>query len=188
MDLSEQPTTRPELLSLLDRTMRAASAQRVLYSHALAQRLGLRQTDLECLFIITLNADVTPGRLAAETGLTTGAITGVVDRIERAGYVRRERDPADRRRIFLRPVSERIEGIRDVNRDMRELWMSELKRYDDAELAFLVEFARRNYRSAVEATARMQKSVGAARRNGAVRPNGPMAHDAAGPRREAARR
>jgi DNA-binding MarR family transcriptional regulator len=137
--------------------MRAASAQRVLYSHALADRLSLRPTDLECLFIITLNDNVTPGRLASETGLTTGAITGVVDRIETAGYIRRERDPSDRRRIFLRPVRERIDEIRTVNRGMRDLLMAELEVYDDAELAFLIDFARRNYRSAVAATAQMKR-------------------------------
>lgn len=147
---------RAALVTLLDRTMRAAGAQRVLYSNALASRMGLRQIDLECLYIITLNEDVTPGLLAARTGLTTGAITGVVDRIQRKGYIVRERDPADRRRIFLRPVDERIAEIRRLNRDMIDLWVAGLEGYSEDELSFLIAFAQRHYASAVEATTRLQ--------------------------------
>ncbi|MCL4122381.1 UNVERIFIED_CONTAM: hypothetical protein GTU68_019850, partial [Idotea baltica] len=53
--------------------------------------------------MITLSENVTPGQLVQATGLTSGAITGVVDRIERAGYIKRERDTNDRRRVFLVP-------------------------------------------------------------------------------------
>ena len=150
--------TRDDLLALLDSTMRAAGAQRILYSAALAETVGLRQTDLECLFIITLNPGVTPGRLARDTGLTTGAVTGVLDRIQRAGFIRRVPDSDDRRRIRLEPVTERIAEIRDANRHMRELWMNELLDYSDAELRFLIDFARRNYRSAVAATAALTEA------------------------------
>ena len=152
---AEEARTRQ--LALLDQTMRAAGAQRILYSALLASKLGLRQTDLECLFIITLGEDVTPGRLAEETGLTTGAITGVVDRIEKRGYIKRVRDPSDRRRIFLQPVAKRISEIRAANRQMHDLWMRELVKYSDGELELLLDFAKNNYRSAVAATIALQK-------------------------------
>ncbi len=143
---------RAERISELERKIRAASAQRTLYSGVLASKLGLHQTDLECLFIITLGQNVTPGRLATETGLTSGAITGVVDRIERAGYIKRRRDPKDRRRVFLEPVALRIEEIRAINRRVNRPWMEELGQYSESELDLLLDFADRNYQAAVQAT------------------------------------
>jgi len=149
---TKQTESRSDRLALLDRTIRAAGAQRILYSAVLANKLGLRQIDLECLFIITLNDKVTPGRLADETGLTTGAITGVVDRLEKGKFIKRVRDSNDRRRIFLEPVAKRIAIIRAANRRMHELWERDLAQYSDDELEVLLDFANRNYRSAVDAT------------------------------------
>lgn len=154
----EEPD-RTARIALLERKIRAANAQRTLYGGVLASKLGMRQTDLECLFIITLGEDVTPGQLAQETGLTTGAITGVVDRIERAGYIRRERDTSDRRRILLVPVMERIEEIRAINRRTNRPWMEELARYSEGELDVLLDFAERNYQAAVRATKALRSEI-----------------------------
>ncbi|MFC4669610.1 MarR family winged helix-turn-helix transcriptional regulator [Seohaeicola nanhaiensis] len=154
-----QTEDRVARLERLDRTIRAASAQRTLYSGVLASKLGLHQTDLECLFIITLGEKVTPGRLAQETGLTSGAITGVVDRIERAGYIRRVRDTNDRRRLFLEPVADRIEEIRAINRRAFHSWMRELARYSERDLDVLLEFAEKNYLAAVNATIKLRREV-----------------------------
>lgn len=75
---------------------------------AVATRLGLNPTDLLSLELLGTEEDVTPGRLAELMGLTTGAATGILDRLERAGYVRREADPSDRRRVLVRPDPERM--------------------------------------------------------------------------------
>ncbi|WP_197078315.1 MarR family transcriptional regulator [Hoeflea sp. IMCC20628] len=123
----------------------------------------MHQTDLECLFIITLGENVTPGRLADVTGLTSGAITGVVDRIERAGYIKRTRDPNDRRRLFLEPVAERIEEIRAINRRAYRPWMDELARYLDSDLDLLLDFADRNYQAAVNATIALRRDADVAK-------------------------
>ncbi|WP_158970857.1 MarR family winged helix-turn-helix transcriptional regulator [Chachezhania sediminis] len=144
-------------IELLERRIRAANAQRTLYGSVLAGKLAMHQTDLECLFIITLGTDVTPGQLAQETGLTSGAITGVIDRIERAGYIRRVRDTGDRRRVFLEPVWPRIEEIRAINRRANRAWLDELARYSDAELDVLLDFADRNYHAAINATVALRK-------------------------------
>ncbi|MCB1339556.1 MAG: MarR family transcriptional regulator [Pseudooceanicola sp.] len=156
---SSESEDRNARLERLDRTIRAASAQRTLYSGVLAGRLGMHQTDLECLFIITLGDKVTPGKLAQETGLTTGAITGVVDRIERAGYIRRVRDTADRRRLFLEPVPEKVEDIRAINRRAFHAWMRELSRYSESELDLLLDFAEKNYDAAVNATVKLRREA-----------------------------
>src|SRR6185436_997645 len=87
---------------------REESARSVMFLQAVAGRLGLSATELKCLDL-ALRAGpgepLTAGRLAVLTGLTTGAVTGVVDRLEEGGFVRRERDPGDRRRVIVRLVS-----------------------------------------------------------------------------------
>jgi DNA-binding MarR family transcriptional regulator len=75
---------------------------------AVADRLGINATDLRCLGLATSEPGLTPTRLAELAGLTTGAITGVLDRLERAGFVRREADPADRRRLRVQLVPDRL--------------------------------------------------------------------------------
>ena len=69
------------------------------FDNLAAQRLGVNETDLHCLNIIENAGGVTAGELAAESGLTTGAVTGVIDRLERKEFARRVSDPSDRRRV-----------------------------------------------------------------------------------------
>src|SRR5689334_22127675 len=82
------------------------------YDEALADRLGLNPTDLRCLELVIAGPGVTAGRLAELADLTTGAVTGVLDRLERAGFVRRQPDPADRRSVTIVPVEARVAEIR----------------------------------------------------------------------------
>src|SRR6201986_4353155 len=78
--------------------VRRAGAVMQLLGAASAERIGINVTDLNCLNILALGGHMTAGDLAKRTGLTTASITGVLDRLEEAGFVRRERDPGDRRR------------------------------------------------------------------------------------------
>jgi DNA-binding MarR family transcriptional regulator len=80
----------------------------VLYNQVVAQREGLGGSDGQFLSLLQLNGPLSPGRLAEITGLTTGTVTGVIDRLERAGYVRRERDLADRRKVLVTLVPEAL--------------------------------------------------------------------------------
>lgn len=81
---------------------RQLSTATVLFHHAVADRLGMGPTDHKCLDLILQRGGVTGSELAAATGLTTGAVTGVVARLERAGRIRREPHPDDRRKQVLR--------------------------------------------------------------------------------------
>ena len=69
------------------------------FDNLAAERLGVNETDLHCLNIIENSGGLTAGELAAQAGLTNGAVTGVIDRLEKAGFARRVPDPADRRRV-----------------------------------------------------------------------------------------
>jgi DNA-binding MarR family transcriptional regulator len=87
-------------------------AHAVLYNHEVAQRLGLGSSDSQFMTLLQVHGPLTPGRLAQLSGLTTGTVTGVLDRLEAGGFVRRERDLGDRRRVVVvldeRAVRERV--------------------------------------------------------------------------------
>lgn len=94
----------------IDRTCQAVRT--AAYDEALAARLGVNTTDLRCLELVIAEPGVTAGQLAERADLTSGAVTGVVDRLERAGFVRRRPDPADRRSVTIFPVEDRAGDVR----------------------------------------------------------------------------
>jgi DNA-binding MarR family transcriptional regulator len=139
------PARRARLLGALDVAFRTSSAQSVMLSQAAADYLDMASSDIECFDLLSLHGPMTAGRLAELTGLTTGAITGVIDRLERAGYAARARDPNDRRRVIVRPCLERradaavVAAYGPVAAAIDEL----LARYADDDLALLLDFFTR---------------------------------------------
>jgi DNA-binding MarR family transcriptional regulator len=77
----------------------------ILFHEAGARRLGMTAAERKCAGLIAELGETTPKYLAEATGLSTGAITGIVDRLERAGYARREPNPKDRRSVIVRPLN-----------------------------------------------------------------------------------
>src|SRR6185369_1624487 len=104
--MSRDRSGRGPLLEALHRASRQLTNQNGIYTDAVAAKLGLNRTDLDCLSIVHLAGSATAGELAEITGLTTGAVTGVIDRLVQAGFVRRDADPDDRRRVIVRAVPE----------------------------------------------------------------------------------
>ena len=133
------------------------TAQSVLIGQAVSERFGLSSSDLECLDLALLSGGATAGEFAKVTGLTTGAITGVIDRLERAGYVRREKDPADRRKVIVRArpaMTRRIAPLYDsLQREMTALW----SQYDDQQLTLILDFLIKSCDLAVQEIAKLQK-------------------------------
>ena len=103
---------------------------------------------------------MTAGRLAELTGLTTGAITGVVDRLEKAGFVRRERDDSDRRKVFIAAVPERMIEIGRFYQLMQRAMEKQAAGYTDAELRLLSRYATESYQSILTATAELKEMMG----------------------------
>jgi DNA-binding MarR family transcriptional regulator len=143
----------------LEHAVRRSSAQGVLFGQTVANRVGLSNSDMECLDFLILEGRVTAGRLAEVTGLTTGAITGVVDRLEQAGLVRRERDENDRRKVFIAVVPENTAKIgrfyEHMQRAMLKVWNS----YSDAELRLLLRFATQGYETMLAATEELKTMI-----------------------------
>ena len=112
------------------------------FDDGLAKKLKLSRTDMRCLDLIGRLGPMTAGRLAEEIGLTTGAVTFILDRLEEAGMVTRRRDTEDRRRVWVEIVPEarqRLEGLqRPVAEEMRQV----AQRFKADELTIVRDFMR----------------------------------------------
>jgi DNA-binding MarR family transcriptional regulator len=133
---------RDGLMAAMERETRTISTLNILISQAVAAKLGINSSDFECLDLArkASGGAITAGALAQATGLTSGAITGVLDRLERAGLVRRARDPKDRRKVIVRPtpcVEKTVPPLFEpLHRAMTAMWSS----YSDAELELILDF------------------------------------------------
>ncbi|MFN8484797.1 MAG: MarR family transcriptional regulator [Anaerolineae bacterium] len=143
-DLSSPNSGREALLRALTDAGRENSTATVMFHTALAHHFGLSPTEWKCGELIHRFPDgLTAGQLARRTGLTTGAITGIVDRLEKVGFARRVADPNDRRRVIVRPSPDRLAEASQVFESFLDGWREALAGYSDEELAFLLEYTKR---------------------------------------------
>ena len=154
--MSRDRSDRGPLLEALHRASRQLINQNGIYTDAVAAKLSLNRTDLDCLSIVHLAGSATAGELAEITGLTTGAVTGVIDRLVQAGYVRRDADPADRRRVIVRAVPERGRAVGDLFEPMQQAIERLYERYSDEELAVLLDLNERLLPIMQEETVRLR--------------------------------
>lgn len=112
----------------------------VLHSSEVARRVGLGPSDSQFLGLLGMDGPLTPGQLAAMTGLTTGTVTGVLDRLERGGYVRRERDAVDRRKVLVTPVPEGVARLTAHYAEHGAHAGDVLARRDAAQLQVIADF------------------------------------------------
>lgn len=142
--MSRREPERARLLAALEDDFRQLSTATILFHQAIADRLGLNLTDHKCVSILA-EGPATAGELAEKTGLTTGAITGVIDRLERAGFVRRTKDPGDRRRVIVEAFPERIgEQIVPLFASMAQASRKLCERYTTTELGVIHDFTVRS--------------------------------------------
>ena len=132
---------REELIKTIIDKYREMSTETIVFHQGVADVLGVHISDHKCLDLIYRFGAMPAGKLGELTGLTTGAVTGMIDRLEEAGYVRRTNDPEDRRRTIVestknRKLERKIEGIfMPLHERMHKL----LSSYSDRELAFLLD-------------------------------------------------
>lgn len=125
------------------RSLRRVNLQGSLFGQTVAIRFGLSESDIETLEALIEMGASTAGRLADLTGLTSGAVTRVIDRLEQSGYVRRVPDPDDRRKVIVEVVPEKVAAIRSTLDRVSAASADELGRYTDAQLALITEFLDR---------------------------------------------
>jgi DNA-binding MarR family transcriptional regulator len=141
--MSPGRTQKKELIGELISEFRIATNQDSAFDNLAAERIGLNRTDLHCINIVENSGGLTAGALATESGLTTGAVTGVIDRLERAGYARRVPDPADRRRVKLEVTPKWYARAEKIWGPVASDWATRLGgRFSAEELEQVIEFFR----------------------------------------------
>jgi DNA-binding MarR family transcriptional regulator len=139
--VSEPSAERRRLESEFLLAMRRGGSIMQLLGQVSADRIGINATDLNCLNLVALTGHMTAGDLARQTGLSTASITGVLDRLEEGGFVRRVRDPHDRRRVIAELADG--PGLRQVGSTFGPVvkaWRATAAGYSDDELRLLLEF------------------------------------------------
>lgn len=167
--MSSRRASKKELVGALEAALREVSGLGVLYSQAVAGRLGINGTDLECLGHVASEGPLAAGALAEATGLTTGAITGVIDRLERAGFVRREPDPSDRRKVMVRALPLALTEVEPLFAPMQRASATALSSYRAEELGLLLDFLSRLREAGLAAMAELRDVPGSNRKLGGAR-------------------
>ena len=132
---------REEIIRAITEKFREMSTETIMFHQAVADALGLHITDHKSLELIHRFGAMPAGRLAQLTNLTTGSVTGIIDRLEKAGYVRRINDPEDRRKTIVEPTkNKKLEKkIELIFMHLHESLHRLMSPYSDSELAFLLE-------------------------------------------------
>jgi DNA-binding MarR family transcriptional regulator len=137
---------RAEVLGELTRELRQFNGLGASFFRAAAARLGMTVTDMQVMDLLESTGPATAGQLADLTGLTTGAITGMLNRLEETGLVRRERDPDDGRRVIVRLERDKDDRHKmdSIFASLEKAWNGLASDYDEEQLAFLLEFLKRS--------------------------------------------
>lgn len=131
------------------------SRQVVMKSHAMATTLGLSPSDFEHLSLLVKTGPMTAGGLATTTALTTGAITGIIDRLEEAGLANRQYDPSDRRRIIVVPTEKAVSAIQAFHDKFQRDFTRCVSNYSSTEQTAILNFLRTTADFLREQTARI---------------------------------
>ncbi len=148
-----------ELIRLVGREIFRMGAQSVITGRTVADRFGLHTTDLECLDLIVMRRETTASELAQATGLTAGAMTAVVDRLEKTGYVVRIADPRDRRRHLIRVQTEAIEPIKAMYEPLQSAMFKLCSSFAERDLEIIREFLSRSTDLAVSCVEQIARKV-----------------------------
>lgn len=148
---------RLQLAIELQQAMQRSTMWTVLLHHTVASKAGINVTDAQCINLLSLDGPMTPGQLATSMGITTGgAITAVVDRLEKAGFVKRTRDADDRRKVIVELIPDSLERISGYFEPIAESTMERFSSYTDEQLRFLLDFARSNNEAMPDIIQRVQ--------------------------------
>jgi DNA-binding MarR family transcriptional regulator len=138
---------------------RQLSTATVKFHQAIADRLRLNVTDHKCMDLLLMKGPLTAGELAGMTGLTTGAITAVIDRLEQAGFARRDDDPRDRRRVIVQAVPRRCRDIAQLFEPFAATFGELSARYNDEELVVILDFMTRSCEGLHQSTMELREQA-----------------------------
>ena len=134
-----------QLRETVVRCLREFIAGSIIYNQQVADRVGLRLTDMQCINVLDLVGPSTPGELARSTGLTTGGVTVMLDRLEKGGYVKRVPNPRDRRSVLVRLNPAKLKKVQAFYEEINERMVALLDETPDRELRSVVDlFSKMN--------------------------------------------
>lgn len=154
---------RDEVLERVGAAGRRMSDAAVLYHGVLSERLGLGPSDWKVLGLVQTGGTVTAGELVRRSGLKPASVTGVLDRLERRGYVRRVRDGQDRRRVVVEITPGLVEGGRELFAGLMRRLDGLYEGYSDEQLEMIAGFLEEAAERQIEATAELEAEGGAER-------------------------
>ncbi len=140
---AEELRRRGELTAAIRDGLRQLGIQLSLLNHQVGAQLELKDVDLDCLDLIDRDGPLSPSALARRAGLHPATMTGILDRLERGGWVTRERDPHDRRAVRVRAPRKRNAELMRLYSGMSRSMNQILAGYEDSELELLADFLRR---------------------------------------------
>jgi DNA-binding MarR family transcriptional regulator len=164
--VSRRPTVkRQKLIEELDRQNRRTGSLGGMHSRAIADRAGLNDTDFECIDVLDWTGPITAGELGRRVGITSGAVTGVLDRLERGGWVRRTADSTDRRRVIVElcplgqdgPNPERYKEMAEAFAPLQSDIEAIVDDLSDDQLATIVEYLRASSDAVERSIERMRR-------------------------------
>ncbi|WAL68233.1 MarR family transcriptional regulator [Amycolatopsis cynarae] len=154
----EAARRRRRLQTTIKDSLRELSTQLSVLNHQVGARLDLKDSDFDCLDLVNQHGPLSPTALARLAGLHPATVTGVLDRLERGGWVVRERDPADRRAVLVHALRDRIAEVYrlygGMNASMDELCAG----YDEGQLELIADFLHRTTTAGRDATEELAES------------------------------
>jgi DNA-binding MarR family transcriptional regulator len=141
-----------ELVAVFDRETRRMGSMATLHNHAVADFIGCHPTDQECIDLLDWTGPLTAGEIGLHLGLSSGAVTGLIDRLEEGGWVRRERDPHDRRRVVVHLSMERTGDLWPLYQPLSAAIDAYRDRLGARDLRVVVEFLEFANEAIAEAT------------------------------------
>jgi DNA-binding MarR family transcriptional regulator len=150
--MGDEARRRRRSVTAIKESMRELSIQLSLLNHHVGAHLDLKDIDLGCLDTIARHGPLTPSALARSAGLHPATMTGILDRLERGGWITRDRDPSDRRAVLVRALRDRNAEIFRLYAGMNASLDQILTTYTDEELDLLATFLDRTTDAGREAT------------------------------------
>ncbi|MDM5282188.1 MarR family transcriptional regulator [Peribacillus castrilensis] len=128
------------LLESLTHRLQRYGMRSVLFQQNMAQKIGVSHTDLKSAEILNETGPITAGELSKITGLSTGSVTALINRLEKSGYVKRERDQLDGRKVMIVPIPERQEQIKSHYQSLSMATKELCSAYNEQELILINQF------------------------------------------------
>lgn len=152
---SYNQSERRELIQEFFQASREQSTAAVLFHSAVSAKIGLGVTDYKTVDLLARFGPLTPKAIAEYTGLTSGSVTSLIDRLEKKGFVTRVRDAKDRRSVIVEPNLERMDAVMPYLDVLGQAATELLENYTDEQLRFICDFLRLNARLLTQAVAKL---------------------------------